>query len=78
MNQRATKHRPAHAVAQPPVRVSPRDRDTLLSSLNERFVALSACLVSADLRLEMGGIDAPGIHDTSPGFLEAAEGTTRR
>jgi AraC family transcriptional activator of mtrCDE len=62
MNQRAKKVRPAHAVDQPLSRVSPRDLDTLLSTLDVRFVALSECLVSAGFRLEMGGIDAPGIH----------------
>ena len=46
----------------PLLRVSPRDLDTLLSTLDVRFVALSECLVSAGFRLEMGGIDAPGIH----------------
>jgi AraC-like DNA-binding protein len=62
MNQRAKKIRPAHPVDQPLLRVSPRDLDTLLSTLDVRFVALSECLVSAGFRLEMGGIDAPGIH----------------
>jgi AraC family transcriptional activator of mtrCDE len=33
-----------------------------LSTLEVRFVALSECLVSAGFRLEMGGINAPGIH----------------
>jgi AraC family transcriptional activator of mtrCDE len=49
-------------VEQPLLRVSPRDIDTLLSTLEVRFVALSECLVSAGFRLEMGGVDAPGIH----------------
>jgi hypothetical protein len=62
MNERAKKVRPAHSVDQPLLRVSPRDLDTLLSTLDVRFVALSECLVSAGFRLEMGGIDAPGIH----------------
>jgi AraC-like DNA-binding protein len=62
MNPRTKKVRPAHSVDQPLLRVSPRDLDTLLSTLDVRFVALSECLVSAGFRLEMGGIDAPGIH----------------
>jgi AraC-like DNA-binding protein len=62
MNQRAKKVRPDRSVDQPVLRVSPRDLDTLLSTLDVRFVALSECLVSAGFRLEMGGIDAPGIH----------------
>lgn len=62
MNQRAKKARPPHAVNQRVLRVSPRDLDTLLITLDVRFVALSECLVSAGFRLEMGGIDAPGIH----------------
>jgi AraC-like DNA-binding protein len=33
-----------------------------LSTLDVRFVGLSESLVSAGFRLEMGGIDAPGIH----------------
>jgi AraC family transcriptional activator of mtrCDE len=62
MNQRAKKVRPAHPVAQPLLRVSPRDLDALLSTLDVRFVALAECLVSAGFRLEVEGIDAPGIH----------------
>jgi hypothetical protein len=62
MNQRAKKVRAADSVDQPLLRVWPRDLDTLLSTLDARFVALSGCLVSAGFRLEMGGIDAPGIH----------------
>jgi AraC family transcriptional activator of mtrCDE len=62
MNQRSKKIRPAHSVDHPLVRVSPRDLDTLLSTLDVRFVALAECLVSAGFRLEIGGIDAPGIH----------------
>jgi AraC-like DNA-binding protein len=62
MNQRVKKVRRARPVDQPLLRVSPRDLDALLSTLDVRFVALSECLVSAGFRLEMGGIDAPGIH----------------
>lgn len=62
MNQRAKRARPAHVVDRPLLRVSSRDLDTLLSTLEVRFVALSECLVSAGFRLEMGGVNAPGIH----------------
>jgi AraC family transcriptional activator of mtrCDE len=48
--------------ALPPLRVSPSDLDSLMSSLDVKFVALSECLVSAGHRLEMGGAPAPGIH----------------
>lgn len=62
MNQRAKKVRPTPAGDQPLLRVSSRDLDTLLSTLEVRFVALAECLVSAGFRLEMGGINAPGLH----------------
>jgi hypothetical protein len=68
MDQHARKVRPAHAVEQPLLRVSPRDVDTLLSTLEVRFVALSECLVSAGFRLEMGGVNAPGLHYTIAGI----------
>jgi AraC family transcriptional activator of mtrCDE len=61
MNHHAKKARP-RSVDQPLLRLSPRDLDTLLNTLDVRFVALSECLVSAGFRLELGGIDAPGIH----------------
>jgi AraC family transcriptional activator of mtrCDE len=62
MSQRAKKSRPAYAADQPLLAVTPRDLDTLLSTLEVRFVALSECLVSAGFRLEMAGVDAPGLH----------------
>jgi len=62
MNQRARKVRSGRSVDQPLLRVSPRDLDILLSTLDVRFVALAECLVSAGFRLEMRGVDAPGIH----------------
>jgi AraC-like DNA-binding protein len=61
MNQHTNKAS-FRSVEQPLLRLSPRDLDTLLSTLDVRFVALSECLVSAGFRLEMGGINAPGIH----------------
>src|ERR1700761_2114911 len=43
-------------------RVSARDLEILLSTLDVRFVWLSHCMVSPGYRLDMGGIDCPGIH----------------
>ena len=48
--------------ALPSLRISPADLDSLMSSLDVKFVALSECLVSAGHRLELGGAPAPGIH----------------
>jgi AraC-like DNA-binding protein len=44
------------------LRISPRDLERLLGALEVNFVALSECLVSAGYSLELGGVDAPGIH----------------
>ena len=38
------------------------DLDRLLDTLTVRFVRLSECLVGEGYRLELGGIDAPGLH----------------
>lgn len=46
----------------PAVRISPQDLNRLLKSLEVSFVALAECLVSEGYCLEMGGINAPGIH----------------
>ncbi|WP_306848304.1 AraC family transcriptional regulator [Luteibacter jiangsuensis] len=46
----------------PAVRISPQDLNRLLGSLEVSFVALTECLVSEGFCLEMGGVDAPGIH----------------
>jgi AraC family transcriptional activator of mtrCDE len=62
MDQHANRVRPTHAVDRPLLRVSRRDIDRLLSTLEVQFVALAECLVSAGFRLEMGGVNAPGIH----------------
>lgn len=46
----------------PLVPVAPADLDRLLDTLTVRFVRLSECLVGEGYRLELGGIDAPGLH----------------
>ncbi|WP_107912341.1 helix-turn-helix domain-containing protein [Luteibacter sp. OK325] len=46
----------------PAVRISPQDLNRLLKSLEVSFVALAECLVSEGYCLEMGSINAPGIH----------------
>ncbi len=42
--------------------ISPEDLNGLLSTLEVDVVALSECLVSSGYRLEMAGIDVPGLH----------------
>ncbi len=42
--------------------VSHADLESLVAALDVKFVALSECLVANGHRLEMGGIDKPGIH----------------
>lgn len=46
----------------PLVPVAPADLDRLLDTLTVGFVRLSECLVGEGYRLELGGIDAPGLH----------------
>jgi len=46
----------------PLLRISPASLDTLMHSLDVRFVSLSECVVSAGYRLELKGIDVPAIH----------------
>jgi AraC-like DNA-binding protein len=46
----------------PVLRISPSDLDTLLGTLEVNFVALTECLVSMGYSLELGGVNAPGIH----------------
>jgi AraC family transcriptional activator of mtrCDE len=48
--------------AQPLSRISPPDLNNLMALLDVEVVALSECLVSAGLRLDQGGVAAPGIH----------------
>jgi AraC family transcriptional activator of mtrCDE len=43
-------------------KLSTRDLEILISTLDVQFVWLSHCLVSRGYRLDMGGIDFPGIH----------------
>lgn len=44
------------------MRVAAAELDRLIDALMVKFVWLSECLVGEGYRLEMGGIDAPGIH----------------
>ena len=46
----------------PLVRISSSDLDNLLNALDVSFVTLTECLVSSGYRLDVGGINAPGIH----------------
>jgi AraC-like DNA-binding protein len=46
----------------PVSRISPRDLESLLGTLEVNFVGLSECLVSRGYSLELGGVNAPGIH----------------
>jgi AraC-like DNA-binding protein len=46
----------------PIARISPKDLDNLMASLDVEVVALSECLVSRGFGLDLGGIGIPGIH----------------
>jgi AraC-like DNA-binding protein len=46
----------------PVSRISPGDLESLLATLEVNFVGLSECLVSRGYSLELGGVNAPGIH----------------
>ena len=46
----------------PVLRISSVDLESLLGTLEVNFVALSECLVSMGYSLELGGVNAPGIH----------------
>jgi len=48
--------------SRPLVPVAPEDLERLLDTLMVGFVRLSECLVGEGYRLELGGIDAPGLH----------------
>jgi len=48
--------------SRPLVPVAPADLGRLLDTLMVEFVRLSECLVGEGYRLELGGIDAPGLH----------------
>jgi AraC family transcriptional activator of mtrCDE len=45
-----------------PLRIASSDLDNLLTVLDVNFVRLSECLVSSGWRLELGEVDAPGLH----------------
>jgi AraC family transcriptional activator of mtrCDE len=47
---------------QPLVPIDAAELDRLLDTLMVEFVRLSECLVGEGYRLELGGIDAPGVH----------------
>lgn len=46
----------------PVLRISPADLESVLGTLEVNFVALAECLVSMGYSLELGGVNAPGIH----------------
>jgi AraC-like DNA-binding protein len=46
----------------PKLRISSLDLDRLIDTLTVHFVALSECLVSSGHRLELRGVNTPGIH----------------
>jgi len=48
--------------SRPLVAVASAELDRLLDTLTVEFVRLSECLVGEGFRLELGGIDAPGLH----------------
>lgn len=48
--------------SRPLVPIAAADLDRLLDTLMVRFVRLSECLVGEGYRLELGGIDTPGLH----------------
>jgi AraC family transcriptional activator of mtrCDE len=49
-------------IERPTVGISPSDLDSLLSALDLRVVALTECVVSSGYRLDLGEVDAPGLH----------------
>jgi AraC-like DNA-binding protein len=53
---------PFMSANRPLVPVAPADLDRLLEALMVEFVRLSECLVGEGFRLELGGVDAPGLH----------------
>jgi AraC-like DNA-binding protein len=46
----------------PVLRISPADLESLLGTLEVNFVALTECLVSMGYSLELGGVNALGLH----------------
>src|SRR3954465_15412204 len=61
----------------PLVPVAAGELDRLLDTLMVEFVRLSECLVGEGYRLELGGIDAPGLHYnlSGTGRLIVGDGT---
>ena len=59
---------------QPVLRISPGDLEGLLGTLDVNFVALSECLVGRGYSLELGGMNAPGIHYNVVGTGRAVVG----
>ena len=57
-----TRQKARAVIDQPIVRISPSDLDSLLSTLDLRVVALTECVVSSGYRLDVAGVDAPGLH----------------
>ena len=57
----------------PLLRISPGDLEGLLGTLDVSFVALSECLVSMGYSLELGGMNAPGIHYNVSGWATHLE-----
>src|ERR1700743_3711965 len=47
---------------QPVTRISSKDLDSLMSTLEVNVIALSECLVSRGYRLDMGGAGVPRLH----------------
>lgn len=56
---------------QPTLRISPSDLNSLMATLEVNVVALSECLVSPGYRLELSGVNAPGIHYNLAGIGKA-------
>ena len=46
----------------PTAHIPRRDLDSLIATLEVSFVKLAECLVAPGWRLDLGGVDAPGIH----------------
>jgi AraC family transcriptional activator of mtrCDE len=49
-------------IDKPLLRIAPSDLDSLLTMLEVDFVRLTECLVSRGWRLELGEVEAPGLH----------------
>jgi AraC family transcriptional activator of mtrCDE len=58
----------------PVLRISPADLESVLGTLEVNFVALSECLVSMGYSLELGDVNAPGIHYNLAGYGRAIIG----